>query len=159
MSREPSSDRKRKAVQQPEVSIYSDERTPKKSKFPRGSLDSMTLSQIASLYGTTPMSTEKVTAVITVSAVAKHEDSIECIGALVQDLFPFGSAKVSATLDALNLDLLGNKKKCDKIHAVGGCLALVQALKNCLDKAMKKIPQCDQVTKINGLSGLTDSPK
>jgi hypothetical protein len=68
MSNEPSSDRKRKAVQAPEVGSNSDGRTPKKSKFPRGSLDSMTLSPIDSLYGTTPMSTKRVARVNNASA-------------------------------------------------------------------------------------------
>jgi hypothetical protein len=103
----------------------------------------------------TPVAAEKVTAVIPATAAATHEDSIEFIGALVQDLIPFGNAKVDATLDALNLDLKGDKKKCDKIQVVGGCLALIQVLKKSLDKATDERPVWDQVTEVNELAELT----
>jgi hypothetical protein len=89
------------------------------------------------------------------TASAEQEDSIESIGTLIQDLAFSNNAKVDAALDALKLNLDKDKKKCDKIQAVGGCLALVQLVKNCLDKAMKKIPQCDQVTKLNKSAELT----
>jgi hypothetical protein len=48
-----------------------------------------------------------------------------------------------------------DKKKSEGFVSAGGCLALVQALKNCLDKAMKRIPQCDQVTELNEVAELT----
>jgi hypothetical protein len=47
------------------------------------------------------------------------------------------------------LDIDKDKKKSNNMHAVGGCLALVYLMKNCLDKAIDKIPACDQVTKLN----------
>jgi hypothetical protein len=103
----------------------------------------------------TPVVIEKVTLAITASSPAKHEDSIECIGALVQDLFPVGNANVDATLDTLNLDLKGNKKKCDKIQVVGGCLALVLLLKRCLSSATDERQVWDQVTEVTELAELT----
>jgi hypothetical protein len=53
----------------------------------------------------------------------------------IQDLALSDNAKVKAAHDALHLDLCENEKKCDNIQAVEGCYALVQLLKNCLDKA------------------------
>jgi hypothetical protein len=42
---------------------------------------------------------------------------------------------------------------------VGGCFALVQLLKNCLDKAIEEIPACDQVTELDTLTVLTTLEK
>jgi hypothetical protein len=38
---------------------------------------------------------------------------------------------------------------------VGGCDALVQLVKNCLERAAEKIPACDQVTELNELAELS----
>jgi hypothetical protein len=86
---------------------------------------------------------------------ANHEESIQSIGKMIQDLFHSDDAKVGATLKALHLNLNGNVKQCDKLHAVGGCFALVQLMKNCLDKAIDEIPACDQVTGLNDIAELT----
>jgi hypothetical protein len=54
----------------------------------------------------------------------------------------------------LDLNLFDNKKKSDKIQAVGGCLALVLLAKDFLKKATEKIPAYDQVTELNELAEL-----
>jgi hypothetical protein len=41
------------------------------------------------------------------------------------------------------------------IQAGFGCLALINLLKKCLDKAIDSIPACDQVTELNELAELT----
>jgi hypothetical protein len=86
---------------------------------------------------------------------AQHDESMVCIGALVQDLFHFDYARGDATFTALNLDLVKDKKKCDKIQAVGGCFVLVHLLNKCLDKVISIFPACDQVTALNELPELT----
>jgi hypothetical protein len=104
----------------------------------------------------TPVVTEEATAANTASAATvNHEESIRSIGKLIQDLFCRNNAKVNATLGALFRNLDEDKKKCDKIQAVGGCFALVQLVKNCLDKAIDEISACDQVTELNELAELT----
>jgi hypothetical protein len=81
-----------------------------------------------------------------------EKESLEGVGALLQDLFNSDDAKAYAiTLDALNQDLAKDKKK---IQTVGGCFVLVHLLKNCLDKAIARIPACDQVTKLNEFAEL-----
>jgi hypothetical protein len=99
MSQEPSSYRKRKAVKEPEVAINGDDRNPKKNKAPRASLDSMTLSQIASLcYGTATarVSTERVATANNASAsnVPEQKASMRKI----QDLAHSDNSKVNAAL-------------------------------------------------------------
>jgi hypothetical protein len=76
---------------------------------------------------------------------------------MIQDLFHSDNAKVNAALDALfhGLDNENDKKKGDKIQAVGGCFALVHLMQNCLDKAVDRISACDQVTDLNELAELT----
>jgi hypothetical protein len=95
----------------------------------------------------------------TAFAATKGEESIQSIGKLIQDLFHSDNAKVNAALEALfldlDVDLDENKKKCENIHAVGGCHALVQLMKYCLDKAITIIPACDQDTELNELIELT----
>jgi hypothetical protein len=59
----------------------------------------------------------------------------------------------------LHLNLIEDKKDFERIHAVGGSFALIQLVKNCLDKAIDKIPACDQVTKLSALPNLKTSRK
>jgi hypothetical protein len=84
----------------------------------------------------------------------EEEESLEGVGKLIQDLAHSDNAKVNAALDALSLDLGKDKEKCDTVTAWGGCAALVRLMKDRLKKAMKKIPQCDQVTESNELPEL-----
>jgi hypothetical protein len=85
----------------------------------------------------------------------EEEESPEGVRKMIQDLFRSDNAKVHAALDALFLDLAKDKKKCDKIQAVGRCFALVHLMQNCLDsKAVDRIPACDQVTKLSALAEL-----
>lgn len=98
----------------------------------------------------TPVATEKVTAANSASAAIEDEESIENIGQMIQDLAHTDNAEVSDTLDALKLDLKEGKKKCDKIYAAGGCLALIR-----LDKAIDIIPACNQVIDLKEFAELT----
>jgi hypothetical protein len=91
----------------------------------------------------------------TAAAATEHEESIKRIGMMIQDLFHSNNAIVNAALDALSKDLIEDKKKCESLVTAGGCFALVQFLKNCLDKAIDIIPACDQVTALHELPELT----
>jgi hypothetical protein len=84
----------------------------------------------------------------------EEEDSMEGVEKMIEDLAHSDNAKVNAALDALSLDLDKDEEKCDTITALGGCAALARLLKDCLKKAIKKIPQCDQVTELIGLAEL-----
>jgi hypothetical protein len=88
------------------------------------------------------------------TTATQEDESMEIIGALIQDLSHSDNAKVNAALYALSLDIDKDKKKSKNIHAVGGCLALVYLMKNCLDKAIDKVPGCDQVTNLRELPNL-----
>jgi hypothetical protein len=54
----------------------------------------------------------------------------------------------------LDIDFIKDKKNIESFVIAGGCLALVQLLKNCLDKAIDEIPACDQVVEMNELAVL-----
>jgi hypothetical protein len=79
---------------------------------------------------------------------------MEIIGALIQDLAHSDSAKVNVALDALYGDLKECKNKCDSLITAGGCHALVQLVKDCLNKATKKVLACHRVTELNELAEL-----
>jgi hypothetical protein len=82
----------------------------------------------------------------------KEEEELEGVGKLIQDLAHFDNAKVNAALDALyNMNF---KQKYDTVTAWGGCAALVHLLKDRLETAMQKVPQCDQVTELHELPEL-----
>jgi hypothetical protein len=142
MSSKPSSDRKRNPAKMPETASSTNGQNPKASKARRVSTDP-SASNAASLQVNT--------------LVIKQEESIESIGSLIQDMFDCDNdnGQANAALDALNLDLKRDKRKCDKIQAVGGCFVLVHLLKKCLDKAIGRIPASDQVTELNQLAELT----
>jgi hypothetical protein len=153
MSHEPSSDRKRKAVQEPEVAIKCDDRSAKESKALRMSLDSMTLSQIASHQVNASMSTSTVATANKpfVSNSSEHKASKGRIGEKIHDLSGSDNAEVNAALVVLSMDVKRNPTARNNLVAAGGCCALVQLLKNCLEKAIDGIPACDQVTELNEL--------
>jgi hypothetical protein len=92
------------------------------------------------------------------SAVAAAEEdeekSLEDNRKMIQDLFHSDNATVDTTLDAL-FHLTKDKKKNDKIQAVGGLFALILLVNNCLDKVIDSIPACDQVTTLDELAELT----
>eukprot|EP00527_Entomoneis_sp_CCMP2396_P004132 CAMPEP_0198155220 /NCGR_PEP_ID=MMETSP1443-20131203/69021_1 /TAXON_ID=186043 /ORGANISM="Entomoneis sp., Strain CCMP2396" /LENGTH=370 /DNA_ID=CAMNT_0043821961 /DNA_START=31 /DNA_END=1143 /DNA_ORIENTATION=+ len=137
------SDRKRKqAAEVPEAVVSSDDQSNRKAR--RRSTDA-SVSAVASCQ-----TTEEATV-----ADAARFNSMESIGKMIQDLFDSDNAKVNAALDTLDLDLSRNKNKCEKIQAVGGCLALVQLLKLWLEKAIAIVPACDQVAELNELAELT----
>ena len=83
---------------------------------------------------------------------------MEGVGKLIQDLAHSDTAKVNTALDALlSLDVNKDKEECsndlkqqyDTVTAWGGYAALVHLLKDRLKTAMKKVPQCDQITELN----------
>jgi hypothetical protein len=74
------------------------------------------------------------------TAKAESANSMENIGQMIQDLFHSDDAKVNYALDTLILDIDEDKKKWENIQAVGGCHAIVQLVKNCLDKVIARIP-------------------
>jgi hypothetical protein len=152
MSSNNAKDRKRKPTTMPDT--VSSKKESKKIRIRRVSTRAST-SDAASLQVDTPAVTEKAnTSSTTSSTTVNHEESIQTIGKMIQDLFCSDNAKVNATLDALHLDN-EDIKKCESLVTAGGCLALVQVLKNCLDKAIASIPACDQVTELNELAELT----
>jgi hypothetical protein len=89
----------------------------------------------------------------------EEKESLEGVGKMIQDLFRSDNAKVNAALDALKLDFDEDKTKCESFVTAGGCFVLVQLLKKCLDKAIDRIPACDQVTELNELAELTTLSK
>jgi hypothetical protein len=89
----------------------------------------------------TPATTEKANTASAASAATENEESIQIsIGKMIQDLFHSDNAKVNATLTALDHDFMKDKKKCECLVTAGGCHALVQLLKKCLDKKIDEIP-------------------
>jgi hypothetical protein len=85
------------------------------------------------------VTTEKVTIADTTTAsaaITEHEELIQSIGTMIQDLFHSDNAKAKAALDALSQDLMKDSTKCESLVTAGGCFVLVQLLKNCLEKAM-----------------------
>jgi sirohydrochlorin ferrochelatase len=158
MSHEPSSDRKRKPVEETDVAINSDDQIPMKSnKTGRVTLDSsMTLSHIASLPRKAPMATEKAATANNPSAsnAPEQKASMARIEKKIQDLSGSDNVEINDALVALSMDLKNDSTTCDDFFTAGGCRALVQLLKNCLEKAIDEIPACDQVTKLNELAEL-----
>jgi hypothetical protein len=136
--------RKQSTVEEPDAVVSnSNDDDQSKRKARRVSTDAQEAT-VASDETTEEAPTANATA-----ASTEHEVSIQSIGALVQDLFQSDNAKINATLAALFLDLDNDKKKCESFVTAGGCLALVLLLKKCLDKAIDRIPACDQVTEVN----------
>jgi hypothetical protein len=149
MSIEASSTRKRKPTEEPEevVSSY----VPSKSEARRVSTDA-SVSTYASPVILTEASSDSEQGGSALNA--QQDESMVSIGTLIQDLLHSDNAKVYAALDALDLALDDDKKKCENIHAVGGCFALVQLMQDCLKKATEKIPACGRDTKIFPLAEL-----
>jgi hypothetical protein len=152
MSSNDANDRKRKPTYIVPASVPSndDGRNPKEKKARRVSTTNASASNAASLQ------VDAFVAAIanTVPAATEDEESIESIGALIQDLFRSDNTIVHAALDALNKDLVKDNKKCDNIQSVGGCFALVHLMQNCLDKTIERIPARYQVTKVNEFAEL-----
>jgi hypothetical protein len=91
------------------------------------------------------------------AAIIEHEELIQSIGMMIQDLFHSDNAKADAALDALNQDLMKDSTKCESLVTAGACFVLVQLLKNCLDElnANGGISGWRQVTKISANPKLT----
>jgi hypothetical protein len=152
MSHDPSSGRKRKAVQVPEASINSDCLHPKQRKAPRASLDSMTLSQIASHVGTKTV----VRANNPFSSSAREQEaSFMSTKEKIQAFSSSVDAEVDAALATLSVDVKRDPATLEYIVAAGGCRALVQLLKICLQKAIDRVPAGNRVTEISDFTELT----
>jgi hypothetical protein len=155
MSSELPNDRKRKPPVEPEAVVGSSQRqnqTPKENKARRVSTDAS-----ASYVDSTQMTTlvKSVTGVTSVNAAsvsdAEQEEAMLSIGEWIQDLIHSDNAKVDAALYALFLNLNNDSKKSYHILTVGGCHALVQLVRDCLQKVTTLIPACDQATEFKTL--------
>jgi hypothetical protein len=155
MSFNDANERKRKPTIIPDTVSSNSGRNPKEqSKKARKASTKASPSTAASLQVDTPVAAEEAaTEIIVFSAADEQEESIERIGALIQDLSHPDDAKVNAALGALYPVLVDTKKR-EICVAAGGYLALVQLVKNCLDKAIDEIPSCDQVTELDELDEL-----
>jgi hypothetical protein len=108
----------------------------------------------ASLHVDTPVVTEN--AITTSAASIDQEESILNMGKMIQDLAHADNAKVNTAIDAsLDLDFMRDRLKRESFVTAGGCLALVQLVKKCVDKALNIIPACGQVTELDELAELT----
>ena len=79
--------------------------------------------------------------------------SVESVGKLIQDLSSPDEAVVKASTYKLGrsvCDSYRGSQILQEIVGVGGCFALVQLAKTSLEKARMEIPNCDQVTELNG---------
>jgi hypothetical protein len=140
--------KRKETAEKPEAVVSNDQN---KRKARRVSTDDSP-SNATFLQFNTPVVSEKAAAANT--AFTEHIESIYSIGKMIKDLSHSDNAKVNAILDALFLNLGKDKKKCDKIQAVGGYLALVQLLEKCLVKTLAILPACDKVTELNELAEL-----
>jgi hypothetical protein len=106
----------------------------------------------------TPVTTETANTANTASTAStatEHEEAIQSIGKMIQDLFHSDNDNVNAALDTLYLGLDKDKKKCESLVIAGSCHALVQLMKKCLDETFARVQACGQVTELNELVELT----
>jgi hypothetical protein len=91
--------------------------------------------------------TESASIVVGAEEELKKKEYAESVGKLIQDL---AHANANAAVEAfLKVALRKDKKKCEKMQAVGGCYALVHLMKNCLDKAIGRKSASEKVTELN----------
>jgi hypothetical protein len=150
MSTEAASNRKRKPTEESEAVVSSDD-DRRKIKARRVSTDTSASASSKLMIAEGASDSEQSES----ASNAQQDESMASIGKMIQDLFHSDNAKVGATFAALNLDLVKDKKKCDKIQAVGGCFVLVHLMNKCLDKAIDRFPACDQVAALNELPEVT----
>jgi hypothetical protein len=149
MSSEATNDRKRKPSAEPEAPVVSSQdQNTRDSKSRQASTDA-SASNVASAQTTALAIDETGVATANAASVSdfEQEESMQSIGALIQDLFHSDKAKVNVTLKALLLNLTKDKNKCHKIVTAGGCLALVLLVKDRLKKATEKIQKSIRVIK------------
>jgi hypothetical protein len=156
MSSESTNDRKRKLTEDPPAAVVnSDDQDQKESNKTRKVGTNDVTSNATSPETNSAVTTERASTTNAAVASTVEEESMQSIGVLVRDLLLFDNAKVNVALKALYRNLRTDKQKCENIVKVGGCLALIQLVKNCLEKVIEKNPACDQVTELNELAGLT----
>jgi hypothetical protein len=145
MSPEPANDRKLKpTVQEPEAGISTSTGSndhQRKSKARRVSTDAS--APIVASHQTTE--------------AADHDQrnpklSVEHIKKLFPDLYHSDSAKVTAALDALYMDIYENK--LDPIDEPGCSFAPVRLVKEYLKRATERLPACDRVGRMNDFAEL-----
>jgi hypothetical protein len=144
-SRTESAGKRKQTAEEPEAIVSSDS-DQSQSKTRRVSTDASLVSTIASHQTTR----ESITANAASPIIATREASMEIIGAMIQDLSSSDNAKVDAAIVSLRLELSNNSEKCKSLVTAGGCHALVQIMKNYLDKAIAIILAGDQVTDCKG---------
>jgi hypothetical protein len=146
MSSTSASDRKRKPpAEVPEAVVSIDNQS--KSKARRVSTDAS-----ASLDANSPVRAVATSTADTASASdVERSESMESVGASIQDLFHSDNVKVKAALDALYQDLHENEKR-DIFVAAGGYVAVVQVVRDCLKTG--KILAYARVTKLSALDEL-----
>jgi hypothetical protein len=147
-------DRTRKPTSIPETVSSNDDQNSEEREAPRVSTNTLATTA-TSLQVDTPVMTEDAVTANAVSAATEEEELIQRVGKLIQDLAHSDNPKINAALDALDLDFFKDKMKCESFVTAGGCLALVLLLTKYLDKAVDRIPACDQVTELNELAELT----
>jgi hypothetical protein len=81
------------------------------------------------------------------AASTSEQEALQRIGKAIQNLFHSDSARVFT-------DIKTDKNNSEHVVTAGGCFALTQLVKNCLQKAIGKIPKCEQDTKFNELTEL-----
>jgi hypothetical protein len=124
-----------------------------KRKARRGSTDASSTTT-ASVHVDTPVVAEN--AITANAASIDREVSIINMGKVIQDIAHADNAKVNTALDAfLGLDFMRDRLKRESFVTAGGCLALVQLVKKCLDKVIERIPACGQVAELDELAELT----
>jgi hypothetical protein len=145
MSSKPANDRKHKPMaQQPEAVVS----TASRSDVHQSDCKARRVSTDASASTVAPHQTTKE-----VSRVQRNPKlTQEHIRKVFPDLYHSDSAKVTAALDALYMDLY--EDKLDPMSGARCSLAIVQLLKSYLKKATEKIPACDRVTKMNDFAEL-----
>lgn len=143
-------DRKRKPTKLPEI-VSSNDRDGQNLKDTNTRFSRMSTNAFVSPETAGPVIAER-TSVANSACLsdAEQEASMQRIGKLVQDLFHSDNVKVNAALDALylNLSIDEDKKKCENIVTTGGCIALVQLVRDFLKRAAGSIPACE-ATQLN----------
>jgi hypothetical protein len=153
MSSKPStSDRKRKAREEPEAVVNSNDqnqvRMQSKARRPHTR---------ASGLNVEPTMDDATEGSPIATATSKDEEEVQIVGKLIKCLLHSDKKKREASLDALQLRLGDDQKKKEHIQAVGGCHVLVQLIENCLEAVGANVGvngECDQVTELSELGDL-----
>jgi hypothetical protein len=145
MSSKPASDQKLKpTAQQPEAVVS----TGSRSDVHQSDCKARRVSSDASVSTVAPHQTT------TEVSHVQHNPKLtrEHIRKVFPDLYHSDSARVTAALDAVYMDLY--EDKLDPINGAGFSLAIVYLVEGYLKRATEKLPACDRVTKMNEFAEL-----